>query len=70
LTDVVTACAAAGAPIPDGTLELRDRVSVELARPRPGRLDVAVWRQDGRWLVSDPVRALVALWATAPLPRR
>jgi hypothetical protein len=68
LPEVVAACAAAGVPVPDGTVELRGRLTVELTRPAPARLDVPVWRRHGRWLAADPVRALLARWATGPDP--
>jgi hypothetical protein len=64
LAEVVAACAAAGAPVPEGVLQVCERLTVELTRPESRRLDVPVWREDGRWLAADPVRALLALWAT------
>lgn len=60
LPEVVAACAAIGAPVPEGTLFLYQRLTVELTRPEARRLDVPVWRQDRCWHATDPVRALLA----------
>jgi hypothetical protein len=49
--------------VPDGSLWLYERLTVELSRPEVRRLDVPVWWQDNRWHASDPVRALLAAWA-------
>ena len=71
LPEVVVACAAIGAPVPEGELWLHERLTVELSRPEARRLDVPVWWQDGRWHASDPVRALLALWSERwPSPGR
>ncbi|WP_051581022.1 sacsin N-terminal ATP-binding-like domain-containing protein [Pseudonocardia acaciae] len=58
--EVVAACAAFGTDLPDGTVWRHDQLTVELTRPERRRVDVPVWRQDGRWHVVDPIRALVA----------
>jgi len=50
-------------PVPDGSLWLHERLTVELSRPEVRRLDVPVWWQDNRWHASDPVRALLAAWS-------
>jgi len=63
LPEVVAACAAIGTAVPEGELWCHDRLTVELSRPEARRLEVPVWRQDGRWHASDPVRALLALWS-------
>ncbi|HEY0573545.1 MAG TPA: ATP-binding protein [Pseudonocardia sp.] len=60
LPEVVAACAAIGEPVPEGTLWLHERLTVELTRPETRRLDVPVWRQGGCWHATDPVRALLA----------
>jgi len=60
LPEVVAACAVLRVPVPDGSLWLHERLTVELSRPEVRRLDVPVWWQDNRWHASDPVRALLA----------
>ncbi|HWN35834.1 MAG TPA: ATP-binding protein [Pseudonocardia sp.] len=71
LPEVVAACAAIGAAVPEGELWRHERLTVELSRPEARRLDVPVWWQDGRWHASDPVRALLALWSEQwPSPGR
>jgi hypothetical protein len=71
LPEVVAACAAIGAAVPEGELWVHERLAVELGRPEARRLDVPVWWQDGRWHASDPVRALLALWSEQwPSPGR
>ena len=67
LPEVVAACAAIGAPVPEGTLWLHERLTVELTRPQARRLDVPVWRQDRSWHATDPVRALLATVASHPV---
>ena len=66
LPEVVVACAAAARPVPDGALWCHDRLTVELTRPEPRRLDVQVWLQDGRWHTTDPLRALLSRWSLGP----
>jgi hypothetical protein len=63
LPEVVAACAVLRVPVPDGSLWLHERLTVELSRPEVRRLDVPVWWQDNRWHASDPVRALLAAWS-------
>ena len=71
LPEVVAACAAIGTAVPEGELWCHERLTVELSRPEARRLEVPVWRQDGRWHASDPVRALLALWSEQwPSPGR
>jgi hypothetical protein len=60
LPEVVAACAVLRVPVPDGSLWLHERLTVELSRPEVRRLDAPVWWQDNRWHASDPVRALLA----------
>jgi hypothetical protein len=61
LPEVVTACAALGVPVPAGPVWLYRRLTVQLRRPSPGRIEVPAWRADGRWHATDPVRALLGL---------
>jgi hypothetical protein len=65
--EVVAACAALACEVPEGTLYRHDRLTVELTRPERRRIDVPVWREDGRWHAVDPLRAFVA--ARADLTR-
>ncbi|GAA5160856.1 molecular chaperone Hsp90 [Pseudonocardia eucalypti] len=60
LPEVVAACAALGVPVPAGELVRHEKLIVELTRPARGRVEVPVWRQDGRWHVADLLRGLAA----------
>lgn len=58
--EVVTACAALGAAVPEGRLWVHDELTVELTRPSRARYTVPTWcDDDGRWHASDPLRALI-----------
>jgi hypothetical protein len=61
LPEVVSACAALGVPVPDGTLFSHEVLQVELTRPESRRVRVPVWRQDDRWHAADPLHALLAV---------
>jgi hypothetical protein len=66
LAEVVVTCATLGVPVPRGTMQRHDELWVVLHRPTPGRHRVPAWRDaDGGWHADDPVRALLAVLATA-----
>ncbi|MFC5995494.1 sacsin N-terminal ATP-binding-like domain-containing protein [Pseudonocardia hispaniensis] len=63
-TDVVVACATLGVEVPPGEMIVHQNLMIDIHRPPMGRRSVPAWPDaDGRWHVTDPVRALLGALA-------